>query len=194
MGFIFRTRHSRPSGLLTLLSWTAPVYTPNVSPVYTILRSSSHHKLTVFRVCVPLQCSQMSVVRTTGNLSTYLTTLGCMKARNANYVVSRNSCTCGVRTVGTSTSSGKLKNVRIRISADPHHYKYPKSRLFIRIDTLTIRFSQHQMLRIETRVTSVQVVPDFPAFLTIPNPPGWDSLPLSYSTIRGSSGAHPDLL
>lgn len=42
------------------------------------------------------------------------------------------------------------------------------------------------MIRIETRVTTVQVVQGFPACLAIPNPPGWDWDPPSRRTPPGS--------
>ena len=38
------------------------------------------------------------------------------------------------------------------------------------------------MPRVETRVTSVQVVPGFPACFAIPNPPGWDPRSLEYGS------------
>lgn len=49
---------------------------------------------------------------------------------------------------------------------------------------------RHPMIRVETRVTSVQVVQGFPASLAIPNPPGWDCIPPSCPTLPSSSGAH----
>lgn len=43
------------------------------------------------------------------------------------------------------------------------------------------------MPRVETRVTSVQVVPGFPACFAIPNPPGWDPLSLGYGSSDASA-------
>ena len=46
------------------------------------------------------------------------------------------------------------------------------------------------MARVETRVTSVQVVAGFPASVAIPNPPGWDPLPLQRSCSVGYSSSN----
>jgi len=43
------------------------------------------------------------------------------------------------------------------------------------------------MPRVETRVTSVQVVPGFPACFAIPNPPGWDPLSTGYCSPNASA-------
>jgi hypothetical protein len=42
---------------------------------------------------------------------------------------------------------------------------------------VTFPISRFYMSRIETRITSVQIVPGFPARLTILDPPGWDGPP-----------------
>lgn len=54
------------------------------------------------------------------------------------------------------------------------------------LPTPTLPIFHLQMPRIETRITSVQIVPGFPARLTILDPPGWDVPPPQPSpNIRG---------
>lgn len=45
------------------------------------------------------------------------------------------------------------------------------------LPTSTLLISSFWMARIETRIASVQIIPGFPACLTILNPPGWNLPP-----------------
>jgi hypothetical protein len=65
-----------------------------------------------------------------------------------------------------------------------YKFSHPLARQDVLLYQLTLQIS---MPRIETRVTSVQIIPGFPACLAIPDPPGWDLLSPQQSCAFGCS-------
>ena len=88
-----------------------------------------------------------------------------------------------------------IQRHQINNSAVSHRYKFPnprgsKTSCSIHQASPSPSFPTNTMTRIETRVTSVQVVRGFPACLAIPNPPGWDYSPPSCSASNVIQDGH----